>query len=139
MLTKTEQSYFNAAKKAATLSDFGKVSIGVAVIYKHKVIAVAANSIKTKPIQQKWNRYRFESKTAPAKLHAEIAALYQLQYLDIDFSDVELYIYRQLKDGSLAMARPCASCMAYIKSLCIQEIHYTTYDGYADERIIYEE
>ena len=44
-------------------------------------------------------------------------------------------MYREHKDGTLAMARPCSRCLAVIKSLGIRKIKYTTEDGYASETL----
>lgn len=52
-----------------------------------------------------------------------------------DLSRASIYVYRQLKDGSLGMCRPCKACMALIKNLGIRKVYYTTYDGYAEEYI----
>ena len=43
------------------------------------------------------------------------------EYKDIDFHNLKLFVYRELKDGSIAMARPCPSCMALIKDLGIKK------------------
>ena len=63
-----------------------------------------------------------------------MASLVKIKYLDIDFSRVHIYIYRELRDGTLAMARPCQACLAAIKQMGIKHIHYTTDgEGYAHE------
>ena len=72
----------------------------------------------------------------PAKIHSELACLQKIKYLDIDFSKVHVYVYRETKSGDLAMARPCPSCLAAIKELGIKYIHYTTESGYATEKIV---
>ena len=66
-----------------------------------------------------------------------LAALKKIRWLDIDFGQVEVYTYRELKDGSLSLSRPCESCLAFMKQLGIKRICYTTPDGYAEERLIY--
>ena len=69
------------------------------------------------------------------KLHAEINCLNQIRHLDINFSQVKLYIYRIRKDQPFGLSRPCLSCMAAIKDLGIRDIYYTTNDGYAYEKL----
>ena len=71
----------------------------------------------------------------PPRSHAEVNLLRKIRFLDIDFSRVSVYIYRELKNGELGMARCCPACMAALKSLGIKKICYTTDDGYAEERI----
>ena len=59
-----------------------------------------------------------------------------MKYLDIDWSKVKLYIYRETRDGKLAMSRPCPACMQAIKDLNIKHIAYTTDCGYATEKLV---
>lgn len=133
---------FKAAQEVSHEADYTGVShvkVGCVLVYKGTVIAKGANSDKTHPQQEKYNKYRFKKAKnhyLPAKTHAEIAALSKIKELDIDFSDVQLFTYRALKDGHIAMARPCPACMAAIRNLGIRKIHYTTPDGYADEKLI---
>ena len=62
--------------------------------------------------------------------------LSKIKYLDIDFSKVILYIYREYNNGMPAMARCCPSCFAAAKELGIGTIVYTTDNGYAIEKIL---
>lgn len=134
-MTKKQKSFFDAAKVVSTMSNFDRVHIGCVVTDgRHRIISSASNSNKTHPLQKQLNRERFNLDTIHS-LHAETAALLPLMKENIDFSRVEIYTHRNVKDGSLAMARPCASCMRLIKELGIRKIWYTTPDGYACEYI----
>ena len=136
-LTKSHRAYFKAAKAIAELSDFPRVKIGCCAVYKHKIISSGCNSMKTNPTQKRLNVYRFDADT-PATLHAELSCLLPLiSRKDISFSDVSLYIHREFKSGDLALARPCASCEALIRSLGIRNIYYTGSQSYISEEIIY--
>lgn len=136
-LTKSHRAYFKAAKAIAELSDFPKVKIGCCAVYKHKIISSGCNSMKTNPTQKRLNAYRFDADT-PATLHAELSCLLPLiNRKDIEFRDVSLYIYREFKNGDLAMSKPCASCEALIKSLGIRYIYYTGNKSYISEELIY--
>jgi hypothetical protein len=53
----------------------------------------------------------------PAKCHAETAVISKIKNLDIDFSKVHVYLYREFKNGELGPSKPCPSCMAYLKSI----------------------
>lgn len=126
------------AREASFNADYtgcGKPKIGCVATLKGTVIAKGWNGDKTHTFQDKYNVYRYKDKWMPSKCHAEIAALSKIKYLDVDFSKVELFIYRELKDGNYAMARPCPSCMAAIKDFGIKKVHYTTPDGVATEKI----
>lgn len=100
------------------------------------MLAVGYNTNKTHPIQKKYNRYRkikYGGTEPMAALHAEVSCLIQIKDMDIDFNKVELYVYRENRNGDLAISRPCAACMKMIDSLGIKTIHYTTDGGFADE------
>ena len=134
--TKSHRAYFKAAKAISELSDFPRVNIGCCAVYKHKIISSGCNSMKTNPAQKRLNIYRFDADT-PATIHAELSCLLPLMNRkDIDFRDVSLYIYREYKDGELALSRPCASCMRLIAELGIRNIYYTNLGGFSHEEIL---
>lgn len=136
-LTKSHKAYFKAAKSMSELSDFKQYHIGAVAVYGHKIISSGYNSCKTNPVQKRLNIYRFDADT-PATLHAELSCLLPLiNRKDIDFSNMSLYIYREHKNGNLAMSRPCASCMALLRNLGIRHIYYTGNGSYINEEIIY--
>lgn len=123
----------------ASYTGGGKPRLGCIVVYKNAILAGGYNSDKTHPAQEQFNRYRFKdigNNYLPSKIHSEVHALFKIRYLDIDFSKVHLYIYRETRDGKIANARPCQACMRAIKSYGIKYIHYTTNDGYAFEKLI---
>jgi len=135
-LTKSHRAYFKAAKAVSEMSDFERVKIGAVAVYSHRIISSGTNSMKTNPLQKKYNIYRY-SKDMGHTLHAETQCLLPLiGRKDIDFSRVSLYIYRAHKDGTLALAKPCASCMALIKELGIKKVYYTGNGSYISENFI---
>ena len=68
-------------------------------------------------------------------VHAEIDCISKIQYMDIRWDKVKVFVYREMLDGSIGMARPCPACMAYIKDMGIRNIYYTTNNGFAHEVI----
>ena len=136
-LTKSHKAYFKAAKAIAELSDFPRVQIGCCAVYKHKIISSGCNSIKTNPTQKRLNIHRFSVDT-PHTIHAELACLLPLiNREDIDFRDVSLYIYREYKNGCVALSKPCPSCMAFIRELGIRKLYYSGDNSYITEELIY--
>lgn len=129
--------YFNMAKNVSTLSDFKRHHIGAVMVYKNKVIASEANTMKTNPIQKEYNRQRGFEKDTPhnGSIHAEMACIVRTRYMDIDWAKVSIYVYRELKDGTTAPARPCPACMTALKERGIKNIYYTTEYGIAHEKI----
>ena len=131
-------NYFDKAKNVSFLSDFKQVHIGCVAVYKKQIIGVGYNTNKTHPIQMKYNKYRnlyWNGIQPQAKLHAEMMCLLSIKDLNIDFSKVKLYIYREDKNCHLALSKPCDGCMRAIKDLGIKEINYTVYNGYVKEKI----
>ena len=139
-ITKSHKAYFEAARAVAQLSDFPKVKIGCVAVSGHHLISSGCNSTRTDTLQKKYNKYRFtedDSRTMHCQ-HAELACLKPLMgRKDIDFKNVELYIFRRYKNGDLALARPCPSCMALIRSLGIRHLYYTGSNIYINEELIY--
>lgn len=124
--------FFTKAKKASEFSTFKRYHVGCVAVYKGYILSVGFNSNKTHPIQKIYNKERFSADNTPHSLHAEIAALCLIKNRsDIDWSSVELYIYRENKKGEPRMAKPCASCIAMIKDLGIIDVYYTKDNGYA--------
>lgn len=133
MITKSAKSYFRAAKAMSELSDFPRHHLGCVVVLKHKIISSGYNSnTRCNSIQSKLDTDR-HGVYCPGKVHAECDALTPLIKNRVDLKNAEIYIYKQHKDGSLAMSRPCPSCMKLIKSCGIRYINYTTEQGFASE------
>lgn len=131
-LTRTEQSFFKAAQSISMLSDH-RCRIGCIIVDKHRVISSGHNSnTKCHPVQAQIDTKHFNC-FCSGKLHAETSALIPLMKTKTDYSRATLYTYREHKDGTLAMARPCSRCMELIKQIGITRIKYTTDDGYATE------
>lgn len=132
---------FEAAKDASLNANYtggNGVKLGCVIVYKGTVLAKGCNSDKTHPMQDKYNKWRFKNsgnRYLPSKCHAEMASIAKIKYLDIDFSSVHIFVYRELKNGQKAMARPCAACMKALAAQGIKKIHYTTADGYAYEKL----
>jgi deoxycytidylate deaminase len=142
MINMNDNHMFAAAREVSFTSDFeggNRVRIGTVVAYKGSILAKASNTSKTHPRQKQLNVYRFHEadvkngKCLAHPLHSELKALQKVRWLDIDFSKVHIYVYRELLNGKLGMSRPCAACMAAIRNMGIKHIHYTTYDGYCHE------
>ena len=132
---------FRLAREVSLEANYcGSARIGCIAVYRGTILAKGCNSDKTHTAQAKFNVHRFKesgNRYLPAKLHAETKVLQAIKYLDIDFSKVKIYIYRELRNGKLGMARCCPACFEMIKSLGIKTITYTTNEGYAVEHLKY--
>ena len=133
-MNKKDMAFFNAAKAVSNMSDYNRVHVGCVITNGHHIISSGFNTTKSHPLQKRMNIKRFSADTVHS-LHAEISALsHIMNKKDIDWKNCSIYVYRELKNGDKAIAKPCKSCEALIKSLGIRKIYYTTYNGFAEER-----
>ena len=136
MNNKKIQRCFEWAREASEQSNFYQHHLGAVAVYKGCLLAKGFNSYTTSPIQKKYNRQRdFDVEKYRNSLHAEIHCLSKIDRLDIDFSKVDLFIYRQYKNGKPAIAMPCPACRKMIHDMGIKHIYYTTDYGWAMEEM----
>ena len=130
---------FKVARECSFHSDYcGHARIGCVLTYHGTILAKSCNSDKTHTMQSVFNVRRFKNsgnRYLPDKRHAELGVLSRVRYLDIDWGKAHLYIYRELRDGTLAMARPCKACWSAIEKMGIKHVHYTTDKGYCYEKL----
>ena len=134
------QHYLDIAAECAEFSTYtgpNPVQLGCIAVYHGTILAKGWNSDKTHTDQARYNHLRYNEKRhyCPSKIHAEIDCISKIKYLDIDFSKVTLFIYREFSNGLPAPARCCPSCLAAIRKLGIKTIVYTTDEGYAIEHL----
>lgn len=110
---KTIYKFLNKAKEASKQATYPRQKLGSVLVYGNKIIAIGYNTNKTTPVQYRYNKYRgfkdFHAKNN-GSAHAEIYTLIKTRYLDVDWNNTILYIYRELKSGQLALSMPCLAC-----------------------------
>ena len=100
-----------------------KFRLGAVLARRKRVISAGYNQMqKTHPLQ---NRYYDGDGTLG--LHAEIHACIGVSAADLD--GAEMFVARLLHNGETAMAKPCATCMKFMRSVGIRKVTYTTADG----------
>jgi deoxycytidylate deaminase len=112
--------FFDLAKKISKLSDHKNFHIGCVIVRGGKVISVGTNKVKTHPK----SRHPFFS------LHAEMAAILLAKQ---DLKHCEMYVFRALRDSTLALSKPCQYCLEMITEAGIKEVHYTVQEGHETE------
>ena len=133
-MNKKDEAFFKVAKAVSESSDFPRFHVGCCVVDGHRIISSGTNSIKSHPLQKKLNMERFTEDSTPHCLHAETTALIPIMNRkDIDWNKIKIYIYREHKNGTKAMSRPCASCQKLLRDLGIKKVFYTTNNGFAEE------
>lgn len=141
------ERYFDLAKNASTFSDYNKVHIGCVIVYKKQVIGIGWNTKKTNPIQKYYNQFRtteddireYDINSHTNSLHAEMMAILNAtRTFKGDLSKCSIFVYRELKNGNLGIAKPCKACSQMLQDFGIKNIYYTTENGYVYERREYE-
>lgn len=133
--TKRDMRFFDVAKAIARTSKHERFAVGATLVSGGQVISVGVNTNKSHPVQKKYNKYRNIDKPMHHNLHAEIAAILEALHKLDDLKNVKVYVYRETKDGKVAMARPCPACMACLTDNGVRDIYYTTDIGYAYEHV----
>lgn len=124
------------ARNASKFSDFKKAQLGAVIVYKGKIISVGYNTNKESPLQKSYNRYRgFNTDICKNTNHAEIMAIKNARGIDINWAKASIFVYREKKNGEIALARPCKGCMMAISDLGIKNVYYTKSGGFGYEKI----
>lgn len=135
-MTNREEYYFNKAKQISRISTYDRVRIGCIAVYRKNIIGIGYNQAKTNPMQIKYSIYRNECGNLNSinnYLHAEMACINQIKNLDIDFSKVKLFIYREDDAHNTRICKPCGACERAIRDLGIRTVYYTDTNKYIRE------
>lgn len=117
--------YFRIARGLSLEVDF-RSRIGTVIVKNKRIVSVGHNRpLKTHPMIRKYNEYK--------TIHAEIDCI--IGYNRDLLKDAIIYVYREHKDGSLAMSRPCNVCFQILKDIGITKVIYTTENGIKEEKI----
>ena len=114
--------FFELCKKVSQNSDHQDHRHGSCITRGNKLISVGCNKKRTHPK----SLHRFKH------LHAEVSAIVNAKQ---DLEGCSIYIYRQIKDGTPSLSRPCDSCMMLIKEVGIKKIYYSNNGSYTEELI----
>lgn len=134
-MTNREKYYFKKAKQISRISTYDRVRIGCIAVYRKNIIGIGYNQAKTNPMQTKYSPYRCVSNADSINnyLHAEMACVNQIKNLDIDFSKVKLFIYREDDARNTRICKPCGACERAIRDLGIRTVYYTDTNKYIRE------
>lgn len=94
-----------------------------AIIFnKKRIIATGFNSRKTHPLA-----FRFSESHLKICTHAEIQAIINAlrHHKEEELIGMEIAIARVLKNGSVAVAKPCKNCQTALANYGIKSVHWT--------------
>lgn len=114
--------FFDLARKVSKLSNHGHHKMGSVIVRGSKIVSVGTNNIKTHPK----SNHPFKS------LHCETAAILLAKQ---DLYGCEIYVYRETKLGTPAMARPCVYCMPFIQEAGLKQVHYSVEGDFKSEKL----
>ena len=136
-MTRGKMKFFEHARNVAKMSTFPRVHVGAVIVYGSKILACGFDQTKTHPLQARFNAMRhFENQdNVQHSIHAEMAALSSIWDADLDWSKVEVFVYRLRGDRPHGYARPCKACMTAIREKGIRDVYYTGDDGFIYERL----
>lgn len=127
MKTTELPNIFRMAKKVQKLSTYPKAKIGAVIVLGNRVISVGYNQVeKAHPLVRKYNKFQ--------GLHAEIHSLFGVRHKH-DLRGAKVVVYRENKDGELAMCRPCSVCQKILSTYGVKKMIYTTNGGWNSEDI----
>lgn len=106
--------------------------LGAVLAKKNRVISTGYNDMgKTHTLMQRYNT----DKTWAPGLHAEVHACIGVPPVDMSFAD--LYVVRILKDGNVAIAKPCKICHRFLTAVGIRRVYYSMGSGAWEEMEIW--
>ena len=109
------------AKRLLELSEHPEHKHSCIIARGNKIISFGVNKNKTSP----------HSRHPHKRIHAELSAILNAKRLDI--AGATMYIYREHKNGTTALSRPCPFCLELIKETQIKKICYSDYNGFKEE------
>lgn len=117
-----EFRFLEVAKKASFNSNHKHHHIGVCIVKGGRVLSTGYNTNKKSPRSP----HKFHS------VHAEVRAVLSA---NTDIEGATAYVFRQTKNGTMAISRPCPSCAQFLIENGIRNIVYSFEGGFKKERI----
>lgn len=111
------------AKSLSLHSPHHTHKLGAVIAKKGRPLSVGFNSCQTHPK----SIHPFQT------LHAEISALIGMSFDKSKGCDA--YVYREIKNGSPGLAKPCGACHQALKLAGIKRMYYTTPSGWREEKL----
>ena len=116
--------FFDLAKKMSLHSTHHQFRIGCAIVRGNQIVSLGFNKLKTHP----------KAQTPYRQLHAEIGAILSVDKKDL--KGCQIYTFREHKDGTLAISKPCIHCQAALAEVGIEKAFFTTDGGHDEIRLI---
>lgn len=109
------------ARQASAKSDHYKFRMGCVIAKGNKVLGTGYNISRTHPKSP----HKFKT------IHAEFMAAINAGY---DIEGATVYVFRQLKDGTPSMAKPCEDCWKFLLDCGVKEVVYSFEGSFKQEK-----
>jgi hypothetical protein len=142
-LTKSDERWFEAARRMALESTYDGTKVGCVLVYRHRIIGSGSNMNRTDTLQAYANRFRKMNDAGGTyiqhKAHAEITALKSVPHTvstQVDWCRVKCYTYRICpgKAGGKGLSAPCPGCLRTLRERGVREFCYTLDEGFGYAR-----
>lgn len=116
------EHFLSLAKQASRKSGHDQYRMGCVIAKGNKLIASGHNINKTHPKSP----HKFKT------IHAEFMAAHNAGY---EIEGATVYVFREIKDGTPAMAKPCEDCWRFLYECGVKEVVYSFEGSFKHERI----
>lgn len=121
------KSAMKKAREMSMKSDHHQAKVGAVVLQKNKALSSGYNQDKkTHPFLKKHGFHYNQS------IHAEMAAIFRMKNKE-NLKGATIVVYRETKDGHMAMSKPCAVCQKLMRIYGVKKIMYSTENGICEE------
>lgn len=114
--------YYSLLKKLSYRSNHHTHKVSAIITRGNRVIGKGFNLIKT----HTYSPHPYHH------IHAEYLAYLNT---DGDIKGCTVYIFRQYKNGNLALAKPCDSCYKFLVSKGVKNIVYSFQNTFVEEKV----
>lgn len=117
-----EWHFLSLAKKISEKSSHHSHALGCVITRGNRILGQGFNTLKTHP----------DSPHPWRTVHAEFAAVLAANY---DVRDAVVYIFRQQKNGTPAISKPCKFCWDFLMSQGVKKVVYTCEGSFKEEMV----
>lgn len=117
-----EEHFLKLARKESKKSDNEYYKLGCVIVRGSKILGMGHNLLKTHP----------KSPHAFRSTHAEFMATISAGF---EIKGATVYVFRENKNGTLAMSRPCDSCWKFLSDSGVKKIVYSADGTFKQEKM----
>jgi len=119
-----QERFLTLARQISNKSDHHTHKMGCVIAKGNKVLGSGFNALKTHP----------RSPHAHKSVHAEFMAAISVGR-DVNIEGATAYVFRQQKNGTWAMAKPCKYCWQFLMDCGIKEVVYSFEGAFRTEEL----